>query len=83
MKEKDVEQEPKPMTCADAGRKGGKTCSERYGKEFFKALGQKGGNKTKERHGKEHYERIGKIGGAKIAKAFGQEPLDEAPEAGS
>ena len=61
--------EPRKMSRAEAGRKGGKTTKERYGEEHFgrigKIGGKKGGETTKERYGSEFYQKIGRLGGSK------------------
>ncbi|RJQ31260.1 MAG: Em GEA1 (EM1) [Actinobacteria bacterium] len=35
------------MTVQEAGRKGGKTTSKKYGPEFYEEIGHKGGQKVK------------------------------------
>ncbi len=40
--------EKKPMTVADAGRKGGRRVAERYGHEHYRRIGRKGGRRTAE-----------------------------------
>src|SRR5438876_6887 len=56
-------EEPRKMTRAEAGRKGGRTTKERYGEEHFgrigKIGGKKGGETTKQRYGSEFYQKIG------------------------
>ncbi len=53
------------MTVREAGKKGGQTVKQRYGKEFYEQIGRKGGRATKDTHGHEFYENIGKLGGKK------------------
>lgn len=73
------------MTVSEAGRRGGKTTSEKYGPKHFQKIGKIGGkiggNTTKERYGHKFYEEIGKKGGAKVRQliAAGQaaEDLEE------
>jgi hypothetical protein len=36
------------MTVSEAGRKGGKTTSRKYGREFYEEIGHKGGQRVKE-----------------------------------
>lgn len=36
-----------PMTVQEAGRKGGKTTSKKYGPAFYEEIGHKGGQKVK------------------------------------
>ena len=37
----------KPISVADAGRKGGRTTLKRHGPEFYSKIGRKGGRKLK------------------------------------
>lgn len=64
------------MTVREAGHKGGKTTSDRYGHEFYEEIGKKGGKKggqtTFERYGHEFYEKIGKKGGAKVRELINE-----------
>lgn len=58
-----------PITVAEAGRRGGMSTSERYGKPFYEEIGTKGGDTTATRYGTEFYREIGRKGGkAKAAK---------------
>lgn len=58
------------MTVREAGHKGGATTKQRYGGEFYEAIGRKGGKiggeTTKERYGGSFYEDIGHKGGQKV-----------------
>ena len=63
--------EKRPMTVAEAGRRGGEVVKNTYGSEHFSAIGRKGGLKTKAVHDRDFYERIGKKGGA-VTKARNQ-----------
>jgi hypothetical protein len=36
------------MTVAEAGRKGGKTTKQRYGREYYVGIGKEGGRRVKE-----------------------------------
>src|SRR5215471_3492896 len=53
------------MSVREAGKKGGQTDKQRYGKEFYERIGRKGGRATKSAHGREFYESIGQLGGRK------------------
>jgi hypothetical protein len=68
--------EKKPITVAEAGRKGGKTTAERYGHEFYEEIGQKGGAKggktTSSRYGPEFYRKIGQKGGQKVRELISE-----------
>ncbi|MFP5297701.1 MAG: hypothetical protein ACLGHL_01780 [Actinomycetota bacterium] len=61
--------QPRKMSRAEAGRKGGQTTKSRYGEEHFgrigKIGGKKGGETTKQRYGSEFYQKIGRMGGSK------------------
>jgi general stress protein YciG len=37
----------KPITVAEAGRKGGTKVREKYGHQFYEEIGRKGGNRVK------------------------------------
>jgi len=69
-------EEQKSMTVAEAGRKGGKTTSERYGHDFYETIGRKGGTKggntTSSRYGPEFYQEIGKKGGHKVRELIAE-----------
>lgn len=60
------EEKKKPITVQEAGRRGGKATSKKYGSEFYEAIGSLGGRTTKARHGPEFYEKIGKKGGHRV-----------------
>ncbi len=58
---KNTNQPNKDMTVQQAGKKGGKTTSQRYGPEFYEAIGKKGGQKVhdlveKGKRGSDHNE---------------------------
>ena len=53
-------------TVRDAGRKGGKSTSEKHGPEFYQQIRRKGGETTSEKHGPEFYHEIGTKGGHKV-----------------
>jgi general stress protein YciG len=56
------------MTVSEAGRKGGKTTSRKYGPEFYEQIGKKGGETTARKYGPEFYEEIGHKGGQKVKR---------------
>lgn len=43
------------MSVADAGRKGGKSVNERYGKEFYSEIGKKGAASLRNTLGEQNY----------------------------
>lgn len=51
------------MSCAEAGRRGGKTTAKKYGKKHYSEIGKKGGAATAEKYGREFYVTIGRRGG--------------------
>lgn len=55
-------------TCREAGRRGGITTSERYGREHYVKAGKKGGTTTSRRYGHGFYEEIGHKGGRHLAE---------------
>lgn len=65
--------EENEISCREAGRRGGKKCSETHGREHYCRIGEKGGRTTVEKHGSEHYQRIGSMGGSTTAKRHGPE----------
>ncbi|RJQ31259.1 MAG: hypothetical protein C4562_06345 [Actinobacteria bacterium] len=62
------------MSVSEAGRKGGKSTSSKYGPSFYEKIGQKGGKiggpkggqTTKNKYGRGFYEEIGHKGGQKV-----------------
>lgn len=64
-----MEAERNKMTREEAGRKGGLSTKQRYGKNYFAEIGRmggkKGGDTTKRRHGVEFFQQIGKKGGSR------------------
>lgn len=40
--------EKRPMTVAEAGRRGGRRTAETHGREFYESIGHKGGQTVKE-----------------------------------
>lgn len=58
------------MTVREAGRKGGETTAERYGREFYEEIGHKGGEIggeiRKQQLGHAGYEELGHKGGQRV-----------------
>ena len=72
--------EERPMTIAEAARKGGNTTKERYGPDFYSRIGRKGGQRVARERGPEFYSEIGRKGGeARVAQSRRLErgPADE------
>lgn len=67
----------RPQTPQEAGRKGGKLVSSKYGPDFFREIGRKGGSTTKKRYGIEFYGKIGKKGGKTTFDRHGQPFYEE------
>lgn len=65
--------ERKEMTVAEAGRRGGETVKEKYGREFYMEIGHKGGQATRSRYGPDFYGEIGRKGGQTTAEKHGPE----------
>lgn len=62
--------EERPMTIAEAARKGGNTTKERYGPDFYSRIGRKGGQRVARERGPEFYSEIGRKGGeARVAQS--------------
>ena len=72
-----AKEQPKEMTVAEAGRKGGQTVKARYGSDFYGQIGRKGGSTTKKKYGADHYSAIGRRGGRTTADRHGQEFYEE------
>jgi len=62
--------EERPMTIAEAARKGGNTTKQRYGPDFYSRIGRKGGQRVAKERGPEFYSEIGRKGGeARVAQS--------------
>lgn len=53
----------RPMTLAEAGRRGGEKVKKERGVGFYAEIGRKGGRRVAESHGPEFYAEIGRKGG--------------------
>jgi hypothetical protein len=60
--ESTLEEITKANPLAEARKRGGDACLEKYGTEHYRGLGKKGGTTTKQRHAPEYYRRIGALG---------------------
>ena len=70
------------MTVGEAGRKGGRATSKKYGPKFYEDIGKKGGDTTSKKYGPEFYEQIGHKGGQKLKRLVAKGKQREA-EAGA
>jgi general stress protein YciG len=64
----------KPMSVTEAGKLGGARVKEKYGREFYEAIGRKGGLATKARHPEQFLEMAalgGKKGGQATKERYG------------
>ena len=53
----------RPMTLAEAGRKGGEKVKKERGLDFYAEIGRKGGRRVAQSHGPAFYAEIGRKGG--------------------
>ena len=53
----------RPMTLAEAGRKGGEKVKKERGPDFYAEIGRKGGRRVAQDHGPSFYAEIGRKGG--------------------
>jgi uncharacterized protein len=72
-RQKKTDDEPREMTVAEAGRRGGEIVKEKYGKDFYTEIGHKGGEATRTKYGPEFYGEIGRKGGQTTAEKHGPE----------
>lgn len=56
-------QRKRPMTLAEAGRRGGEKVKKERGLDFYAEIGRKGGRRVAENHGPAFYSEIGRKGG--------------------
>jgi uncharacterized protein len=63
--------EGEPITCREAGRRGGNKRLAEIGPDGYSKLGKKGGATTSARHGPEHYRRAGQKGGETTRERHG------------
>lgn len=70
----DVPDAPRrPMTLAEAGRKGGEKVKRERGAGFYAQIGRKGGRRVAESHGPAFYSEIGRKGGESRRPGEGSE----------
>jgi general stress protein YciG len=72
----DSGEKKRPMTLAEAGRKGGEKVKKERGLGFYSEIGRKGGRRVAESHGPDFYAEIGRKGG----EARRREPHASEPE---
>lgn len=58
------------MTVQEAGRKGGQSTSERYGHDFYEAIGHMGARALAKKYGHEHFVAIGHKGGQQSRRVY-------------
>lgn len=70
------EAKKRPMTLAEAGRKGGEKVKQERGVGFYAEIGRKGGRRVAESHGPEFYAEIGRKGGEARRQVLGASGTD-------
>lgn len=71
----------RPMTLAEAGRKGGEKVKKERGLDFYAEIGRKGGRRVAKEHGPSFYAEIGRKGGeARRAPSEGEGRKDGAAD---
>lgn len=68
----------RPMTLAEAGRKGGEKVKKERGPDFYAEIGRKGGRRVAQDHGPSFYAEIGRKGGEARRKDL--HPREPAPD---
>ena len=71
----------RPMTLAEAGRKGGEKVKRERGLDFYSEIGRKGGRRVAESHGPQFYSEIGRKGGEARRRDGDADELPETPGA--
>ena len=69
-------QRKRPMTLAEAGRRGGEKVKKERGLDFYAEIGRKGGRRVAENHGPSFYSEIGRKGGEARRTDAPATPLD-------
>lgn len=58
------------MTVQEAGRKGGRSTSMKYGHGFYEVIGNMGGRAVAEKYDHEHFVQIGQKGGEQSRRVY-------------
>ena len=72
----DPPEKKRPMTLAEAGRKGGEKVKQERGRSFYAEIGRKGGRRVAENHGPAFYSEIGRKGGGARRRGAGKDEPD-------
>ena len=72
----------RPMTLAEAGRKGGEKVKKERGADFYAEIGRKGGRRVAEDHGPAFYAEIGRKGGEARRRPAEPAPIAEGTGSG-
>ena len=67
----------RPMTLAEAGRKGGEKVKRERGLDFYAEIGRKGGRRVAQDHGPSFYSEIGRKGGEARRQDAAPEHVEE------